>query len=65
MGRFADAIADYDAALAIEPKKADSLYGRGLAKLKQDDVAGGDADVAAAKAIRPGIVAEFVRYGVQ
>ena len=46
-------------------KSRKSLYGRGLAKLKQDDVAGGNADIAAAKAIRPDIVAEFVRYGVQ
>jgi hypothetical protein len=47
---FDEAIADYDAALKLNPKMAASLYGRGLAKQKNGDQAGGDADIAAAKA---------------
>lgn len=35
LGQFDDAIADYNAALKINPKIASSLYGRGVAKLKR------------------------------
>ena len=38
-------------------------YGRGLAKLKKGDRHGGDADIAAAKAIRADIADDFARYG--
>jgi hypothetical protein len=44
---------------------ASSLYGRGLAKLKKGDTAGGNADIAAAEAIEANIVEDFARYGVQ
>ena len=30
----ANAIADYDAVLSIDPKQASSLYGRGIARLR-------------------------------
>ena len=67
-GIFDKAIADYDAALQNDPrmiglKKAVVLYGRGLAKEKQDS-SGADADIFAAKAIIPDIVEQFARYGV-
>jgi tetratricopeptide (TPR) repeat protein len=52
LGAFTQAIADYDAAIKRDPKDAISLYGRGVAKLKADDMTGGNADVAAAKAVR-------------
>jgi hypothetical protein len=45
------AVIDLDAALHLTPQLAGSLYGRGLGKLKKGDAAGGDADIAAAKAI--------------
>jgi tetratricopeptide (TPR) repeat protein len=64
LDRFDDAIADYNAVLKIEPKKSSSLYGRGLAKLRKSDAAGGNADIAAATAIQSDIVAVFARYGV-
>ena len=59
-----DAVADYDEALKLNPKQAGSLYGRGLAKLKKGDAGGGEADIAAAKAIQADIAEEFARYGV-
>jgi len=65
LNRLDEAIADYDAALKIDAKKADSLYGRGLAKKKKGDQAGGDADMAAAKAIKADIMEEFAKYGVK
>jgi hypothetical protein len=44
-------MADYNAALAINPNFASSLYGRGLVKQQMGDRAGGGADLAAARAI--------------
>jgi len=40
------------------------LYGRGVAKLKSGDADGGNADMAAAKAMQPDIVSAYIRYGV-
>jgi tetratricopeptide (TPR) repeat protein len=53
-GLYPKALADYDAALKIDPKRASSLYGRGMTKLKLGD-ATGNADIDAAKAINPDI----------
>lgn len=64
MGRLDEAIAQYDAALKLQPKQGWSLYGRGVAKLRRGDKAGGEADIAAAKAARPGIAEEASRLGV-
>ena len=64
MGRYDEAIADYDAALQIDPNKVASLYGRGMAKRRKGDYAGGNTDIAAAKAVKPNVVAEFARYGL-
>jgi hypothetical protein len=57
------AINDYSSALRVYPQAASSLYGRGLAKLKKGDTSGGNADIAAAKAIEANVVGDFVRYG--
>jgi acyl-CoA reductase-like NAD-dependent aldehyde dehydrogenase len=62
---FDDAIADYDAALKLNSQLEEALYGRGLAKLKKGDRDGGNADIAAAKAIRADIADDFARYGVK
>ncbi|MDQ4087886.1 MAG: DUF3857 domain-containing protein, partial [Pseudomonadota bacterium] len=64
-GDFAAAIADYDAALALQPRLTYSLYGRGLAKIRRGDRRAGEADLAAAREIRPTIAEEFRRYGVE
>ena len=64
LGDFKNAIGDYSAILARDPRSASSQYGRGLAKLKSGDTAGGNADIAAAKAMRPAIDAVFSRYGI-
>jgi len=65
MGQWDSAIDDYNEALQFNPNLASSLYGRGLAKLKKGDTTGGNADIAAAKAIEAKIVGDFARYGVQ
>ena len=64
LGRFDEAIADYDSALKLAPQLASSLYGRGAAKLKKGDTDGGNADIAAAKAIQADVADDFAGYGV-
>ena len=63
-GCLDDAIADYDVALKLDPKKAHSLFGRGIAKLRKKDVAGSKADIAAAIAAHSDIADAFKRYGM-
>jgi Flp pilus assembly protein TadD len=58
-GEIPGSIADFDAALAVNPRLPDTLYGRAIAKRRIGDVVGADADFAAAQAIRPGIAQEF------
>jgi tetratricopeptide (TPR) repeat protein len=65
LGQLDQAIADYDAVLRLQPQHAASRYGRGLAKLRKGNTAAGNADVAAAKALKPGIEQEFVPYGLK
>jgi len=65
LGLLSRAIADYDAAIARDPKKALSLFGRGKAKIRNDDTAGGDADLKAAQSVQPDIASEFADYGVR
>jgi tetratricopeptide (TPR) repeat protein len=61
---FRAAVADHDAALAGAVKYPSSFYMRGLAKRKTGDTAGGDADIAAAKALDPKIADTYAKYGV-
>ena len=42
-----------------------SLYGGGLARQRTGDQAGGDADIAAARTIRPDIAEEMAQYGLK
>lgn len=64
LGRLDEAIVQYDAAIKAQPKQAWSLYGRGVAKLRKGDKAGGQADIAAANAISPTVADEARRIGV-
>jgi len=63
-GKYQDAVAGYDAALAANAKQPESLFMRGHAKGKLGDAAGMQADIAAAKAIKPDIDDEFRVYDV-
>ena len=65
MGQPDAAINDFNSALRVDPKLASALYGRGLARLKNGDKAGGDADISAARTIQAGIGDDFLRYGVR
>ena len=64
-GEFAAAIRGYDEALAVAAELPASLYGRGIAKLRSGDTAGGEADVAAARKLAPKIDEAFAEWGVK
>ena len=64
-GQNKNAIADFDAALKVNPRLTSSLYGRGLAKKRNGSISEGDLDINNAKAMDPNIVKEFADYGVQ
>jgi tetratricopeptide (TPR) repeat protein len=55
MERFGDAVREFDAALARNPKSAASLFGRGLTKFLIGDETGFQTDIAAAKMLQPKI----------
>ena len=67
LGQFDKALADYDMAFALtkSPDHADWLYVRGMAKLKKGDTAGGNADIASAKAGKADIAEEYAKYGLK
>jgi tetratricopeptide (TPR) repeat protein len=65
LDELARALADYDAALRLDPGKAHSLYGRGLAKRKLGDLAGAEADLTAATSLVPRVAEEYSTYGLQ
>jgi tetratricopeptide (TPR) repeat protein len=58
------AIADFDAALKMLPKNAFALYGRGVAKVRRNKTAEGEADMAEAVKIAPHIAAPFKARGL-
>jgi tetratricopeptide (TPR) repeat protein/predicted aspartyl protease len=61
-GELDKAIDDFDASLKLNPKNMDSLYGRGIAKIRKMKIAEGQADLAAATASRPNVTEYFARY---
>jgi len=64
LGQLDRAVADYDAALDVDGTIAPSLYIRGIAKRRQGDVKGGDADIAAAEKRDPSVSDTYKRLGV-
>lgn len=58
------ALHEYDLALDADPQRAVALYGRGLAKSRLANEAGGERDRAAAVAINPAVAGEFSAYGL-
>jgi tetratricopeptide (TPR) repeat protein len=64
LGQFDRAIADFDRTLDLQPGDPDSLFGRGMARRGKGDTAGGDADIAAARARRPALSDVVARSGV-
>jgi tetratricopeptide (TPR) repeat protein len=65
LGRFRPARVDYEAALRTEPKMAEAMYGLGIVKRRMGDIAGGNADIAAAIAEKASVAQDFARFGVK
>jgi len=63
-GHFSDAAADADTAFKLNPNSASALYLRGMAKRKLGDMAGGDADLASAKAMQADVIDNFKNFGM-
>lgn len=64
LGRFDDAIADYDKALAKAPTQSSSLFGRALAWAAKGNKARATADSAAAVKANPNVMKEYKGYGL-
>jgi len=62
LGLYRSAVLDYDAALKLKADNAEHLVARGTAKIRAGDAEGGEADLAAAKAIDPKAEAAFARH---
>jgi tetratricopeptide (TPR) repeat protein len=63
MKQWDKAIADYNKALSSRPGLTLSLYGRGIARRARGDIAGGNADIAAATTAEPDIANIMKRLG--
>jgi tetratricopeptide (TPR) repeat protein/predicted aspartyl protease len=63
-GDYDKSIADYDDALRLAPKNAGSLYGRGVAKIRKQKTADGEADLARATALSSTVADDFKRRGI-
>jgi tetratricopeptide (TPR) repeat protein/predicted aspartyl protease len=63
-GDYGKSITDYDDALKLVPKDPWSLYGRGVAEIREKRIAAGNADIAAATAISASIGDAFKRHGI-
>lgn len=63
LGKYAEARADFDRALAGQPNDAELTYGRGLSDLKLGK-AGADGDIGKAKMANPDVAEIFKGYGI-
>ncbi|WP_229262080.1 tetratricopeptide repeat protein [Duganella guangzhouensis] len=64
LGRNRDALAAYDAALAVRRNQGSSLIGRGIARKRLGDTAGAEQDIKAALAIDADLRREYAAYGI-
>jgi tetratricopeptide (TPR) repeat protein/predicted aspartyl protease len=64
LGNYDKAVADYDDSLKLAPKNPWSLYGRGVAKIRMQKKADGEADLARATELSSTIAQEFQRRGI-
>jgi tetratricopeptide (TPR) repeat protein/transglutaminase-like putative cysteine protease len=64
-GEWARAADDYGNAVAMRPRQASSIYGRGLARARLGQAAESKADIAAALRIDPSIAQVYAGYGLK
>ena len=65
LGRNQDALAAYEAVLARQSQFAHAMMGRGIARQRLGDRAGGAADIKAALKTQPSLLQEYASYGVR
>ena len=63
-GELDRAVADYDAALKLQPRLAWSLYARGLAEQRKGQKGEAAADIVAGAALDPGAPVQAERLGL-
>jgi tetratricopeptide (TPR) repeat protein len=64
-GRLDEALADFDAALKLQPKLPIARYARGLVELKKGMDGQGQTDLAAAEAQQPGLAKRLAAVGLK
>lgn len=64
-GLLAQSLSDYNEALKKDSQNGWALYGRGIARLRAGDKAGGSADISAANKIDPGIAKSYADIGIR
>jgi tetratricopeptide (TPR) repeat protein len=64
-GDFATAIDDYDHALKLWPEYPQAMYGRGAAKMRNGDRVGGQADIDAARKLKPDVENVEAKLGIK
>ncbi len=64
-GDYAAAVADYGAAVALNPKNTIARYGLGLARLRSGQEEAGRADIASVNAVGPGVADRFAGWGLK
>lgn len=65
LGKYAEAVEQYDAALKLVPELAESRYGRGIALKRLGRQAASAAELRAALAQQPGIARQYAGYGIK
>ncbi|MGE3907063.1 MAG: tetratricopeptide repeat protein, partial [Reyranellaceae bacterium] len=65
MREFEKSLADYDAALALRPQQADTLFGRGVTLYDMGVREEAQADFAAARSLQPDIADHYARIGIR
>ncbi|QKR99048.1 tetratricopeptide repeat protein [Sphingomonas sp. CL5.1] len=65
LGHYAEAVDAYGKAAQQLSSNPWTRYGLGLARLRSGDTAGGNADIAAAKALDKDIAEQFAKFGIE
>ena len=63
-GDYQAALADYEIAVQTEPDRGHFLYGRGLTRIALGMSAEGNADLARAEELEPGIAQDYATYNI-
>lgn len=63
-GEYQAALADYETAVRLAPESGHFLYGRGLSRLALGITADGEADLARAETLEPGVAQQYQSYNI-